>query len=148
MNEEFKRMKAGSEKINQMMNDIRWCISTILGMANGVRHRNFIPAFFMGEVVRKEIGTNPRDFDKYFIEVRMDTARDDISITFIAEESPGREIKRKLSDQWDPDEIKLVHDNLDTTINAVREFCQKIVPKIGGIAFDNSMTSLTYILDH
>jgi hypothetical protein len=135
MNKEFKRMKAGSEKINQMMKDIRWCVATMQGIVNSAC-KDF--PIFLEEQTKISMGVHLGDGDEYFVEIRLKNGK--IPITILAED-----LIRDPSKQWNADEIKFVYDNLDVVIKAVRLYCATVSR---AVQFRNLMTELTYVIDH
>jgi hypothetical protein len=129
MNEEFKRLKEGSDRLNQMMQEIRWCIRTLEGVLKLIYAERQLfngPIGLVVYLANQEIGQHGEwRFDAKVL-VRRQTGLE-IGIVALRGEGDEREYRAlKLSEQWSPEEITVVYENLDAVISTAREACTAI----------------------
>lgn len=134
MNNEFQLLKAGSERLNEMMKDIHFCLSTVRWIMS---RACFGMEIVKNKTVRKPMGslrvTIAADLE-YFVKVFSFSGIPQILI--YAGEDNSLDTRKQL----DFSEIKLLHKSLDVVIEAGREFCQKVGT---GTNFDRIMKEIT-----
>ena len=113
-NSQFLRMKAGSEQLNAMMMDIRWCLSTVLGAVNKACEDFDSLADLLEQKWHQKL------YRECYIQMGAKT-KEGLYIQIW-------DGKRVLdpNQQWDPRTVMSVHENLDAVIDTGLGFCRQL----------------------
>ena len=134
MNNEFLKMRDGSEAVHAMRRDIRFCFRAMSGILNGVTNANGDAENVT--VVSKTIGDEiPHTEPPNSVMVSREPTGDTIGIKIRIN---GAQLNPEQD--WKPVTTRFVHSNLDAVIHAVQEFCRQVGKEV---EFDACMREFT-----
>jgi hypothetical protein len=129
MNDQFKRMKEGSERLHQMEQDVRWFTRTLAGILNelfkgfgAIEAQTHVSLGHVDERVLLVYRAG-----EFIFRCRMN----------------GRDYSL-VNTGWTPDDIKMIHGHLDALLDVSRDFCRRFGSRE---LFDQKVRALTAVLD-